>query len=162
MKKSKKFPILVAGIVVASAMSITALAASTYSTPAEAVAGLTGKTVESVIQERADSGKTYGALANESGKLSEFQSELLGMRKAALDAQVAAGTITQERADEIIATMEQNQQNCDGTGSSGNGLHMGARFGKGQAQGQGNGQGRGQGSIKFGQGTCGGSCQIQP
>ncbi len=150
MSKFKKFVAIGLAILVVGAMSVTALAAS-YKIPAEVVAGLTGKTVDSVIEERNDSGKTYGAIANDAGKLSEFKSQMLEQKKAALLERVAAGTMTQERADEIIAALEQNQANCDGTGSGGIGQKMGAGFGGGM----GNGQGRGQGGAGRGQGICG-------
>lgn len=149
MKQLNKFAVLGAAVFAVGTMSISALAASSYTTPAEAVAGLTGKTVESVMQERSESGKTYGTIANDAGKLPEFKSELLEMKKTALDEQVAAGTMTRERANEIIAEVEQNQANCDGTGSGNKGLQMGKNFGGNRGSGQGRGQGRGQGSCGF-------------
>jgi Spy/CpxP family protein refolding chaperone len=154
MKKFKKIAVLGAAVLVVSAMSVTALAASSYSTPAEAVAGLTGKTVEAVTQERTETGKSYGAIANDAGKLSEFQSEMLEIRKDRLNERVEAGQITQERADELMAAMEDRQANCDGTGSgAGQGLHMGGNEGKGHGQNNGHG---GSG-MKLGNGT--GICQ---
>ena len=128
MKKFKKFAVIGLAMLVVGAMSVTALAAS-YKTPAEVVAGLIGKTVDGVIEERNDSGKTYGAIASDAGKLSEFKSQMLEQKKAALQERVAAGTMTQERADEIIAALERNQPNCDGTGSGRIGQKMGAGFG---------------------------------
>ncbi|MDF2838473.1 MAG: hypothetical protein K0S60_176 [Evtepia sp.] len=150
MKKFKKFAVIGLAVLVVSAMSVTALAAS-YKTPAEVVAGLTGKTVDSVIEERNDSGNTYGTIANDAGKLDEFKSQMLEQKKELLKEKVAAGTMSQERADAIIKAMEQNQANCDGTGSGRIGQKMGAGFGGGM----GNGQGRGQGSVGCGQGSCG-------
>ena len=156
MKKLTKVLALGAIVVAFSATSITAFAASTYSSRAEAVAGLTGQTVENVIAEKAETGKSYGAIAAEAGKLEEFKDEMLEIKKDALAEKVANGTITQERADEIIAAMEANQANCDGTGSAKTGRRMGAGFGGGN----GCGQGRGQGGVGRGQ-RCGGSCQAQ-
>jgi len=155
MKKFKKITLVGAAVLVIGAMSVTAFAASISSTPAEAVAGLTGKTVESVIAEKTESGKTYGTIADEAGKLEEFKTEMLTLRKAALDEKVAAGTLTQERADAILAAMEQNQVNCDGTGSGKIGQGMGARFGSGT----GGGQGSGMKGAGCGQGTCTGTGQ---
>ncbi len=153
MKNYKKM--LTAGTI-ALAMgvtSITAFAAAQYKTPAEAAAGLTGRTLESVIAERTDAGKTYGTIASEAGKLNEFKTEVLEIKKDNLAAQVAAGTITQEKADAIIAAIEENQASCDGTGSARIGRSMGAKFGSngtGLGTGganRGSGMGRGQGEC---------------
>ncbi|MFA9380846.1 MAG: hypothetical protein ACERKO_07275 [Acetanaerobacterium sp.] len=159
MKKLKKAVILGGMILAISATSITAFAASNYNTPAEAVAGLTGKTVESVIAEKTEAGKTYGAIADEAGKLTEFKAEMLELKRDALSEKVASGTITQERANEIIAALENNQANCDGTGTARIGQRMGAGFGGINGNGQGNGQG--QGGTGRGQGIRDGSCRAQ-
>lgn len=169
MKKLKKIATIGFMVLAISAVSVTAFAASKYNTPAEAVAGLTGRTVESVTEERVESDKTYGSIASEADKLDEFKAEMLQMKKDKLAAQVAAGNITQERADEIIAAIEENLENCDGTGSGRIGRNMGAMFGSkgegqgngganrgngmGRGQGRGMGQGRGQGKI-LGMGAC--------
>ena len=126
-----------------TASTVTAFAASQYSTPAEAVAGLTGREVQSVIAERVETGKTYGSIANEADVLDEFKAEMLEMKKDKVADRVEAGTMTQERADAIIARNEANQSNCDGTVSGGGmkngaGNRMGAGFGQG-GQGMGNG-----------------------
>jgi len=151
MKKIKRFIMVGAMVMVVGATTVTAFAASSYGTPAEALAGLTGKTVEDVIAERAETGKTYGTLANDAGKLEEYQAEMLQIKKDVLAEKVAAGLMTQERADEITAAIEKNQTNCDGTGTAGIGQGMGAGFGSMR--------GNGQGSQGFGQ--CGGNCQAQ-
>jgi len=151
MTKLKKITAIGAMVLVIGATSLTAFAASKYNTPAEAAAGLTGKTVESVINERSETGKTYGTIANDAGKLTEFKNEVLQIKKDALAEKVAAGTMTQERADQIITAIEENQANCDGTGSARIGQKMGAGFGGMNGRGQGNGQGRGQGN---GSGSC--------
>lgn len=156
MKKFKKFALIGLAVLVVSAMSVTAFAAS-YKTPAEIVAGLTGKTVDSVIEEKNDSEKTYGTIAKDAGKLDEFKSQMLEQKKELLQEKVAAGTMTQERADTMIKAMEQNQVNCDGTGSG----RMGQKMGAGYGSCMGNGQGRGQGGMGRGQGTCGGLGQMQ-
>jgi hypothetical protein len=110
-----------------------------------------------VTAERSESGKTYGTIAAEAGKLADFKTRMLEAKKAALKEKVTAGTMTQERANAVIAAMEQNQANCDGTGSGRIGQSMGAGFGGGM----GNGQGRGQGGTGRGQGICGGSFKAQ-
>jgi len=165
MKKIKKLVLAGAVIFTVSATTATAFAASSYNNPAEALAGLTGKTVEAVSAERYESGKTYGTLANEAGKLEEFQTEMLQIKKDILADRVEAGLMTQERADEIIAAIEENQALCDGTGSGRIGREMGAGFGSANGNGQGQGagfggmRGNGQGARGFGQ--CGGICQAQ-
>ena len=129
MKNLKKIALIGAVVLTVSATSITALAASSYNTPAEIVAGLTGKSVESVTTEKIETGDTYGALANEYGVLDQFKSQMLEQKKAYLDERVAAGTMTREQADAIIASMEARQADCDGTCSGGAGARMGASFG---------------------------------
>lgn len=121
-----------------SATGIISFADSLYKTPAEAVAGLTGDSVENVIAKRAETGKTYGTLANEAGKLEAFKVEMLEIKKASLDAQVKAGTMTQTQADAIMKALTENQATCDGTGTAKIGQNMGAKFGS-QGKGQGNG-----------------------
>lgn len=133
-------------------LGMLSFADTTYKTPAEIFAGLTGKTVESAIAEKVQTGKTYGTLANEAGKLDAFEAEMKTAQKSNLEAQVKAGTLTQAKADEILKAIETNQANCSGTGTEKIGQKMGAKFGSngtgqglGQGQGQGNGQGRGGG-----------------
>ena len=72
MKKMKKFVMAGAMVLTIGAASATAFAASSYDTPAEALAGLTGKSVEDVTAERYETGKTYGTMANDEGKLEDF------------------------------------------------------------------------------------------
>ena len=151
MKNFRKVSIIAAVVLVVGATGVTGFAASAYQSPAEAVAGITGQTVESVIAERQETNKTYGKIAADAGKLDEFKVEAMEMKKDRLNAQVADGKITQEKADTIIKTIEDNQANCDGSGSKGEGQEQGARFGmNGEGQGQGlangkHGQGMGQG-----------------
>lgn len=155
MKKFKRVIMAAAVVMMVGAASVTAFAASLYSTPAEAVAGLTGRTAEDVTAERYETGKTYGTIANDAGKLEEFQTEMLQIKKDILADRVEAGLMTQERADAIIAAIEENQATCDGTGLNRTGQKMGAGFGGMN----GNGQGYGRGMNGYGQG--GGFCQVQ-
>lgn len=141
MKITKKILTVCVAVAAIAATSVTAFAASAYSTPAEAVAGITGRTEESIISERQESGKAYGTIAAEAGKLTEFQAAMLELRKENLAAQVAAGTITQEREDEILKTIEENQSVCDGTGTARIGQATVARFGSIEAGHQGRGRG---------------------
>lgn len=129
MKSLKKIVTLSAVVFVIGVVTITGFAASNYKTPAEAVAGLTGKTVDAVIAERQESNSTFGAMAAEAGKLEEFKVEALEMRKDNLNAQVEAGTMTQERADAIMNQIQERQMTCDGTGSERIGQQEGAKFG---------------------------------
>ena len=152
MTKLQKVLAIGALVIAVGATSITAFAANN-TTAAETVAGLTGKTVDSVIAERSETGKTYGAIANDAGKLTEYKAQILEERKSDLSASVAAGTMTQERADQIIAALELNQSTCDGTGSAKIGQNKGAGFGG--MNGNCDGQGRGQGGAGRGQGNCG-------
>ena len=160
MTKFKKIAALGAMLLVVGATSITVFATSAYKSPAESVAGLTGKTVENVIAERSETGNSYGSIASEAGKLEDFKKEMLEIKKDALAEKVAAGTMTQEEADKIIAAIEENQATCDGTGSARIGQKMGAGFGSENCNGQGNGQGKGHGGAGRGQGSCTG-CQAQ-
>jgi len=152
--------LLTVGVVLAiGATSVTAFAASAYTSPAEAVAGLTGKSVAAVIEERQSTGKTYGTIAKDAGKLTEFKKENIQIKKDILAKRVAAGTLTQAKADEIIKALEANQATCDGTGTAKIGKSLGAGFGGGNSNGNGmrngsgQGQGRGQGNG-CGQGSC--------
>ena len=144
MKNFKKIQTLGAIILAVGATSVTAFAASAYTTPAEALAGLTGQSVESVISERQATDKTYGAMAAEAGQLDAFKAEAIEMKKDNLKKQVEAGRITQEKADEMIKMIEEHQEDCDGTGSGKIGHMKGGRFGsEGRGKGQGGGQGQG-------------------
>lgn len=145
--KMKKVAVTFA--LVLAVTSVTAFTASAYTSPAEAAAGLTGRTLESVTEERLETGKSYGTIANEAGKLDEFKAEMLEMKKTILDKKVADGIITREQADETLAVMKEKIETCDGTGDGlcgqGFGLGFGKQNNKGQGLGRGNGQGRGQG-----------------
>lgn len=129
MKNIKRILITGAVILTVGAASATALAATNNTTPAEIIAGLTGEPLESVITERTEMGKAYGTIAGEAGVLAEFQEQKLEQRKSILAQRVVAGTMTQESADAIVAAMEANLTNCDGTGNGGSGAKMGAGFG---------------------------------
>lgn len=59
------------------AASATAFASPSYKTPAEVVAGITGRPVESVIEEKKEQNKSYGTIASEAGKLDEFLSVII-------------------------------------------------------------------------------------
>lgn len=153
MTKVKKFMALAAMVGILGTTG--AVLASSAKTPAEIVSGLTGTSVQDLYQER-QSGKTYGAIARDAGKLDEFKAEMLEQRKAVLDQQVAEGKITQQRADEIYNTIKSNQAICDANGN-GIGRANGICFGQGNGMGRGQGAGRGMGMHNGnGFGACGG------
>ena len=159
MKSKKKFITIVAAVLAIAFMTVTALAVTKTITPAEILAGLTGKSVEAVIEEKTQAQQTYGALARKYGVLDAFQEQLLEQKKDYLKQRVAEGTMTQERADAILAAIEANQADCDGTG---NGMGYGMGFGMGNGAGQGRGMGGGFGRNANGRGAgfgCGGACQ---
>jgi len=136
MKNLKKIVMLAA--VVGMVGTTGAVYAATAKTPAEIVSGLTGKTVDQLTSER--SGKTYGAIANEAGKLDEFKSQMLEQKKTILDERVKDGTLTQAQADEIYNSIKANQENCDATGNGRIGMRNGAGgCGIGSGRGMGNG-----------------------
>lgn len=151
MKTFKKLVFVGAVVLVIAAASVTALAAAGYTNPADIISGLTGQSADSIIEERTETGKTYGEIANDAGILEDFKTEMLEWKKEILADKVAQGTITQEQADAIIERMEANMANCDGTGSGGAGA-CGAGTGLGMMGGQGRGNG-GMGSGR-GMGTC--------
>lgn len=156
MKNMKK---MIAVIAVAGVLGTAGAAyAATIKTPADIAAALTGKTVEAVTEERA-SGKTYGTIADDAGKLDEFKAQMLEQKKAILDQKVKDGTLTQAQADEIYNSIKERQATCDGTGSGMIGRRNGAGFGK--SSGTGTGRGRGMGRLAgagagMGSGICGG------
>ncbi len=162
MKNIKKKLTAAAAVLTVGLLGVTAFAASDYKTPAEVAAGVTGRTVESVTEERTETGKTYGTIASEDGKLAEFKDGILELRKDQLSDRVADGSMTQAQADKTITAIEENQAVCDGTGSAGVGRGFGLGCGgetacsengvcNGEAPGNGNGY-RGNGGV--GDGTC--------
>lgn len=134
MKRVIKITVLIAAIFVLGTAG-TVFAAS-FKTPAEIVSELTGKTTDQIDSERA-SGKTYGAIANDSGKLEEFQTQILEQKRAYLDQRVKDGTLSQESADAIYDATVKAQSTCDGTGRGSSGVGCGAGFGSGSGSGTG-------------------------
>ena len=137
LKKAAATAALVIG---AGAVSLTAFAAPAYKTPAEAAAGVTGSSASTVAQQRAG-GKTYGTIAKDAGKLEEFKTQMLQIKKDILAKRVADGKITQAEADKIYAEIEKAVANCDGTA---HGTHMGQKYGVGFGYGDRTGRGQGQ------------------
>ncbi|NLM19195.1 MAG: hypothetical protein GX217_04130 [Clostridiaceae bacterium] len=104
------------------------------------VAELTGRSIEDLLQERRETGKTLSEIANEAGVGEQFKASFLATKKARIQQLVEAGRLTQELADERIALMEQNFANCDGTGI---GKNQGGESGMGLGLGRNNGSGKG-------------------
>lgn len=148
MKKFKKLIFIGAVVLIIAATSVTALAATGYSSPAEILAGLTGQTADSILAEKTQSNTTYGTIAKDAGVLDQFKAQMLELKKAALAERVTAGQLTQERADAILAAMEANMANCDGIGSGKGACGMGGMM---------NGSGKGCGKGYGGMGTCTGA-----
>lgn len=100
------------------------------------------------------------AVPAEYESIEEFKTAMLENKIAILNERVAAGTMTQEEADEIIKALEENQLTCDGTGEARIGQSYGAAFGGMMGRGQGFG---GQGGNGFGNGLGlrDGSCLVQ-
>jgi hypothetical protein len=153
----KKIKFLVIALVVTAILGSTgvAFAAASGKTPAEILASLTGKTVEQIYAERGTD-KTFGALAQQYGKLDQFKAQVLEEKKAILDQRVKDGKLTQQQADAVYKAMKDNQATCDGTGSARIGQKSGVGFGMGQGNGMGQGRGTGNGRCQ-GNG-CGGMC----
>lgn len=106
---------ILAGGAAVFALTTAALAAPAYATPAEAAAGVTGKTLEEVLEERW-SGKSYGTIAAEAGALEAFQAAVREIQKEALASRVAEGLLTQEEADARLDALQQRQAACGGQG----------------------------------------------
>ena len=125
MNKTKRIFLITAMILAISALSLFAFAASEYTNPAEALAALTGQTVEAVIQESKDSGKTLGALADEAGVLEAFKAELTEIQRARIQERVESGRITQEQADAMLVRIQERLMNCTGDESFGQRVALG-------------------------------------
>lgn len=144
-----------AAIALVTAISVSAYAA-TYSTPAEAAAGVTGKTQEQIATLR-QSGKTYGTIAADAGKLEAFKTAVLEIKNDRLKELVKDGRITQAKADELLKAIKARQTACTGTGNGGSGLGLGIGGGFGNGQGigrQSGGRGMGLGGMRLQDGSC--------
>lgn len=133
MMNMKKVLTAGAMILALNATAITSFAAAKYQTPAEVAAGVTGQTVESVTAQRQSSGKTYGSIAAEAGKLDEFKAANIDVKKDRLSALVESGRLTQEEADSILKDMEENSAYCTGAGNGQGNRGLGFGCGNGGA-----------------------------
>ncbi|MCE5196432.1 MAG: hypothetical protein LLG09_04805 [Negativicutes bacterium] len=105
MKKTTRILLVITMILAVSSGAFFVFAASSYSTPAEIVAGLTGRSLESVIAEHEATGENYGQIAAAAGLRDEFISEMALLRQDKIAAKVASGEITQAQADEILSLL---------------------------------------------------------
>ncbi len=113
MKHVKKVFIVCIAALIFAALSLAALAAAIPAAiPAEIVAELTGRTPESVAAQKKESGKTYGSIAADAGKLDEFRAERLEIQRKSLAARVEAGEITQAEANDILSAISGRQVEC--------------------------------------------------
>lgn len=170
MKHLKTKVILFTAVSVLTLGSAVTVSAAGRHRPADIVAAITGRAVANVIQERFETGKTFGTIAAEAGKLDEFKDEMLNAKEEILNENVENGVISQEQADEILETVQERQAECDGTGygdglgcgfgygdGTGNGCIYGDGNGFGNGNGYGNGFGRGGGNgAGYGRGQGGG------
>lgn len=105
----KKLVLLMAVVMILGSMSV-AFADSSFN-PASIFAKFKGIDEEEAFQMRRDAGMSFGELAQDEEFYGEFRQELQESKKSRLNELVKDGVITQERADEILASFE----NCDGT-----------------------------------------------
>ena len=152
----KNFKKLIAVATIIGSLGVVGVAGASYATgtttQAGIVAGLSGKSVADVTAQRA-TGTTYGAIAQEAGKLDEFKTQSLEQKKLVLDQRVKDGKLTQAQADEIYNSIKTNQATCDGTGSAAIGKSNGIGFGQGMGMGMGKGSGQRGGGMGRGMGN---------
>ncbi|MDD2534311.1 MAG: hypothetical protein PHC86_06395 [Eubacteriales bacterium] len=126
MKTRKLLIALSLVVTIMVAFASVSFAASIYGSPAEIIAGLTGKTVDEVNAARED-GETYGEQAVAADVLDQFHAERIIVMEDRLNALVEDGRLTQADADARLATMTAAIADCDGTGT-GVGLSGGVGF----------------------------------
>jgi hypothetical protein len=145
MKKSRKLVVSMSALVLVAATSIGVYAAENMS-PAQSLSELTGISIEELYEAKGD--QTFGALAQELEVEDAFRADMVANKLAIIEERVIQGTLTREVADEMIAVILENQENCDGTGLNQGDLRLGLGLGQGNGMGNGErvGSGRGFGS----------------
>ena len=142
-------------------------ASNQFDAKAEAIAKLTNKTVETIIEQKNTLNMTFGELAKENGVLDQFKKVNLEQKEEILNEKVNQGIITKEESENILNQIKENQENCDGNGSNSQNLGLDLGLGNGNDSGNGsgcgNGSGNGAGNSGQGQGKRGmklqdGSC----
>ncbi len=156
--KNKKILLMTAIVtVLVLGLATVSFAATEWKTPAEILAGLTGKSVEAV-QEARQEGQSYGAQAAAADKLDAFRDERLAQMENRLKDAVEDGLLTEEEAAQRLETMQERAATCDGSGlgQAEGGLRIGGQ-GNGRRGGQA-GDGLGQGNGNKGARRMNGSC----
>ena len=111
MNKLTRILLVATMILAVSSGAFFVFATSNYATPAEVVAGLTGRTVESVIAEHNETDAKYNEIAANAGMQKEFIDEMALLRADEIAAKVTSGELTQEQADIILARIAARQAN---------------------------------------------------
>ena len=91
-----------------------------YQDKAEILSELTGVSTNEIIEERITEDKTYGTIAIENGVLEEFKDKNVEQMKDILNEKIEDGTISKEKADNILNNKEKRMLNCDGSGAKQN------------------------------------------
>lgn len=112
-------------------------------TIADIVAKLTGKSVDDVYAARAKGDSFADITSTACVSADELTSEVLEARKAALDAAVKAGTLTQAQEDTVLANMKARVSARVTSDAPANCTGAGAGAGGGCGRGAGRGAGRG-------------------
>jgi len=149
----KKKTLVLIGTAALSVVLTTAAFAANYANPGEIVSALTGKTQVEITTERSQ-GKTYGQIAQENGKLEQFQNEMLEYKKSLIDERVKAGVISEENGQALKKAIEERMAACTGTPGA-NQERLAQKFGGGMGFGKGQGMGFGKGMGRMGQGQMG-------
>ena len=158
MKVKKYLSLVLVLLVVLSATMVNTFAATTYSHPSELVAALAGKTVDEIVLEHHNSGKTYATIANDYGKLEEFKKEITAIKEKQLNDAVERGTLSRTEADELLKLINERHEAMDGTEyrTGGYGAGYGLGYGhnnRGYCNGRGYYSGAGLGNSR-GTGYC--------
>ena len=156
--KNKKILLMTAIVtVLVLGLATVSFAATEWKTPAEVLAGLTGKSVEAV-QEARQEGQSYGAQAAAADKLEAFRDERLAQVENRLKDAVEDGQLTEEEAAQRLETMQERAETCDGSGlgQAEGGLRIGGQGNgrRGEQAGDGLGQGNGNKGSRRMNGSC--------
>ncbi|NLB44752.1 MAG: hypothetical protein GX821_06260 [Clostridiaceae bacterium] len=156
--KNKKILLMTAIVtVLVLGLATVSFAATEWKTPAEILAGLTGKSVEAV-QEARQEGQSYGAQAAAADKLEAFRDERLAQVENRLKDAVEDGQLTEEEAAQRLETMQERAETCDGSGlgQAEGGLRIGGQGNgrRGEQAGDGLGQGNGNKGSRRMNGSC--------
>lgn len=130
----KMMSLVVAGLLVVGTGAMTF--ADTLQSPAEIYAEEAGITVEEAYAQRGTN-QRFGELAQENGLWDAFKEQFLGVKSSRIEDLVESGDLSQEEADEILATME----DCDGSDPERLLQGMGMGFGRNGGVNAGNGYG---------------------